>query len=89
MIRYEWDNEKNSINKAKHGVSFEDAEQFDWETSVSEIDDRMDYGEIRINVLGLIDGRLHVLVYTPRPPNVRIIGLRRANDRERKFYDTY
>ena len=63
------------------------AENFAWDTAVETIDDRFDYGEERWVTLGMIRFRLHVLVYTQRASVIRIISLRKANGRERKFYD--
>jgi len=50
-------------------------------------DRRFDYGETRLIAYGPIDGRLHCVWYTLRGDVVRIIGLRKANDRERKRYE--
>ena len=36
--------------------------------------------------IGMIDGRLHILVYTSRIDVIRVISLRKANAREEKFY---
>jgi hypothetical protein len=40
-------------------------------------------------VLGLIDGRLHALVFTPRAGRVHVISLRKANGREIKSYEAH
>ena len=49
-------------------------------------DDRRDYGEDRFIAIGFLNGRMVVLVWTPRDGAHRIIGMRKANDRERKLY---
>jgi uncharacterized DUF497 family protein len=38
--------------------------------------------------LGLIENRLHALVFTPREGAVRVISLRKANRREVLRYET-
>jgi putative transcriptional regulator len=43
------------------------------------VDNRRDYGEVRIIAIGLIDQRVHVCVYTLRGERKRIISLRRAH----------
>lgn len=43
--------------------------------------------KIASGVLGRIDGRLFVVVYTPRAGVFRIISARKANAREVKRYD--
>ena len=81
-MQYEWDADKARANQEKHGVSFDDVHRFDWESAIEAEDVRYDYGELRMQALGLIDNRLHVLVYTMRGMNVRVISLRKANRRD-------
>lgn len=50
-------------------------------------DDRFNYSEERWVALGLIDNRLHVLTYTIRGENIRLISLRKANKRESEYYE--
>ena len=81
-----WDDQKNATNKEKHGISFEEIHEFEWESATYQNDERHDYGETRCRALGLIDGRMHVVVFTVRNKDVRLISLRRANKREEKLY---
>ncbi len=80
---YEWDAIKSRRNLAKHGVPFEAVNDFDWSRSSAKEDQRHDYGETRFIAVGPIEGRLHVLVFTWRGEKIRVIGLRKANERER------
>ena len=82
IVKYQWDENKNRANKAKHGLSFEDAERFDWNTALILTDDREDYGEDRMIAQGFIDARLYILVFTRRGENIRIISLRKASKKE-------
>ena len=84
---YEWDENKRIANIIKHGIDFLEAEHFDWSSAIETIDDRDDYNEERWIALGLIDKRLHVLIYALRGNNIRLISLRKANSRERKYYE--
>ncbi len=84
---YEWDEAKRRANIAKHGVDFPIAETFVWNTAIDVEDDRKNYGESRRVALGLVDSRLYVLIYTRRSRVCRIISLRKANDRERRYYE--
>jgi hypothetical protein len=86
-MRYQWDDNKQAANKAKHGVDFTAAEGFDWLTAIEAPDNRFPYGEERFIALGLIGNRLHVLIYTRRREAIRLISLRRANKREREYYE--
>ncbi len=85
-MEYEWDENKCEANLDKHGVDFEAVRGFDWQTAQVFEDLRYDYGERRFWALGLIDDRLHVVVFTRRESAVRIINLRKANSREVKHY---
>ncbi len=49
-------------------------------------DTRRDYGEERFIAYGYVDKRLHVCVYTVRENEIRVISVRKANDREVKKY---
>lgn len=50
-------------------------------------DSRHSYGEVRYQLMGKIENRLFVLVYTLRRDVVRIISARKANQREVKHYE--
>ena len=78
---------KDASNRRKHGLSLADAERMDFDTAIYVRDDRYDYGEVRIQALGLIDGRLHMLAFTLRGDALRAISLRKANERELRRYD--
>ena len=86
-MKYEWDLNKNSANLVRRGVDFNSAVDFDWSTAIETYDDRADYSEDRWIALGCIKNCLHVLEYTERSNNIRIISLRKATKRERKYYE--
>ena len=84
---YEWDEAKNRSNFVKHGLDFADAEQVLTGPSVTFVDDRFDYGEKRLITLGLLAGRVVIIVHAPRgADSTRIISMRKANRREQKIY---
>ena len=85
-MRYEHDPKKLAINVAQHQVWFHDAEEFEWETAVIEVDSRKSYGETRLVAKGYIGLRLYVMIFTLRDTAVRLISLRKANSREMKRY---
>ncbi|MBS0611978.1 MAG: BrnT family toxin [Proteobacteria bacterium] len=82
-----FDAAKNERNVAQRGISFELAEEFEWDGALIVEDMRKDYGERRFQALGLIEGRLYMLVFTPRSGNVHVISLRKANKREVRWYE--
>ena len=85
-MKLEWDNKKNSENLKKHKLSFEDAELIFKSQTLTFVDYRHDYGEIRFITLGSLTGRVVVLVHTTRGDRVRIISMRKANERKKKIY---
>lgn len=82
-----FDPAKNQRNIELRGVSFEHAADFEFETALTWLDQRMDYGEDRWVALEFIDERLHALCYLETPHGIRVISLRKANERERRTYD--
>jgi uncharacterized protein len=82
-----FDPAKNERNIASRGISFEVAEQFEWDTAMIAEDLRKEYGEPRFQALGFIAGRLHAMVFTPRAGKIHVISLRRANRREVRRYE--
>jgi len=55
------------------GLSFDRAADFDFQTAVILVDDRRDYGETRLRAFGLLDGRLHALVFVETAGGIRVI----------------
>ena len=87
---FEWDEEKNKANLAKHGISFEEAALIFRGIAMTEIDVRQDYGEMReISIGSLPEQVVIVVVHTERSGVTRIISARSANRAERIKYDDY
>lgn len=86
-MKIEFDADKNAKDIRERGISFEIASEFDWETALVGMDRRKKYGEHRYRALGFIEDRLHVLVFTVRGKGIRVISLRKANDREGSEYE--
>lgn len=85
-MRFTHDPAKNERNIAEHGLSFDLAREFEWNTALITEDTRKTHPERRYQALGLITDRLHMLVFTPRDGVLHVISLRRANQRERSRY---
>jgi uncharacterized DUF497 family protein len=87
-MRFEWDENKDRINKAKHGVSFETATRVRDDPHVWIYFDRFEDGEDRFHAVGIVGGlMLLTVVHTYRGDTemeiVRIIGARRATRHEK------
>lgn len=87
-MELEWDEEKRQRNRNERGIDFADVVRFEFETATTVADHRTDYGEARLVSTGFLDGRLHVLCWTERDGRMRMISLRKANDREQKAFRT-
>jgi len=85
-----FDPDKDTANRAKHGLSLLDAKSFEWDTALVWSDMRREYDESRMVAMGYIGLRIVVVVFVDRPPEKpterRIISLRKANRREVKRY---
>jgi uncharacterized DUF497 family protein len=83
----DWDEAKAKVNYAKHGVRFDDPRRvFDDPFAVEFVDDREDYGEVRFNIIGMVDARLLLVAYTLRNDVIRIISARGAVSYEKRRY---
>ena len=81
---FEWDESKRQSNIEKHGIDFADIQPIFTNPVVQREDNRYDYGETRIILLGIANEVVFCVVYTWRGSVGRIISARRANKRERK-----
>ncbi|MDE6220180.1 MAG: BrnT family toxin [Lachnospiraceae bacterium] len=85
-MKFEWDEDKNIINKEKHKISFETAayvfddpyyiEMFDFEHSVD---------EDRYIAIGKV-GDILFVVFTEKKDTIRLISARLATNAERSLY---
>ena len=85
----EWDDNKNEINKKKHGISFFVAAYvFADENRVELYDSMHSIYEDRYVAIGCV-GELLYVVYTERGEAIRIISARIAGKEERELYNEY
>jgi uncharacterized DUF497 family protein len=83
----EFDGNKDLANQRKHGMSLAAASHMDFATAMVIADERRAYGEARYRAFGVIGDRLCMLAFTMRGSVMRAISLRKANARERRFYE--
>ena len=89
---FAWDENKNQVNRRKHGVSFEAAVRtFEDPTAVSYVEQVVE-GEERWHTIGLAGGIVLLLVvHTVEEEHgeekIRIISARKASPRERGLYE--
>ena len=83
---YQWDDNKNLINKRKHGISFDEAAfVFQDANRLEYLDDLHSDNEKRYITIGKVEEILFV-VYTERNEDIRLISARIADKNERKMY---
>ncbi|MCD8370806.1 MAG: BrnT family toxin [Clostridiales bacterium] len=86
FLKFEWDENKNSINKIKHKISFQTAayvfndpnyiEMYDFEHSID---------EDRYIAIGKV-GDIIFVVFTEKKDTIRLISARLATSAERGLY---
>ena len=91
-MEFEWDEAKNQKNIRKHQISFQTAMLAFADPLHIAVQDRVDGGEERWQTLGVVQGRLLLLVaHTVMDDDgeeiVRIISARKAEPKERKRYE--
>ena len=86
-MQYTWDARKNRSNLKRHKIAFEDAQRIFDGPTVERVDDRFDYGEIRVYAIGLVNGLEITVIYTDRDGDERhIISAWRSEPHERRHY---
>lgn len=88
-MKLEFDPAKRDKTLAERGLDFARAGEIFDGVHLTGQDTRQEYTEDRFITVGHLEGRLVVLVWTPRGDLRRIISMRKANDREKAFYDRY
>ncbi len=84
VIGFEWDERKSELNRAKHGIDFEEAIEVFYGPIIARRSDRND--EKRWIAIGHSEGRLIAVVFTQRADVIRIISARRARKNEEREY---
>lgn len=89
-MNFEWDEAKSEACFRERGFDFAYAARAFFDPDrVIQLDSRYSYGEERYQLMGVIERRLFVLVYTPRSDAMRIISARKANQREIRYYEDH
>ena len=83
-MKISYDPHKRARTLAERGLDFEDAARVFAGRTLDYVDDREDYGEVRWISVGLLRGRMAVLVWTVRGNSRHIISMRKANEREKE-----
>lgn len=86
-MRYTWNKDKHRINIKRHKIAFEDAQRIFEGPTVERVDDRFDYGEVRVYAIGLANDLEITVIYTDKDDDRRhIISAWRSEPHERRYY---
>lgn len=81
---FEYDETKSKSNKIKHGIDFEEAQAL-WENEYLVFKQIEMNNEERFLLVGYIDKKCYVAIFTMREDNIRIISVRRCRDNEKEL----
>ena len=81
-----FDERKRKSTLEARGLDLARADEVFAGSTLTVRDHRRDYGEDRFITIGFLDRRMVVLVWTPRNADLRIISMRKANEREQTLY---
>lgn len=91
-MQFEWDDEKEKLNKEKHGIDFSTAALvFQDQNRLEFYDEAHSEDEDRFITIGQINGIAIIImvVYTERRNAIRLISARKATNKERSAYYDY
>jgi uncharacterized DUF497 family protein len=88
-MEFEWDPEKEILNRRKHGVGFDEASTvFDDDLAIAIPDATHSMMEQRFGLFGMAaSGRLLLVLFTDRGGAIRLISSRRMTQPEIRRYE--
>jgi len=85
-MKFEWDEAKRLTNIKRHGIDFEEVENVFADITVTILDDRFDYEELRWLTFGVLGGAVVVIAHTETDEVVRVISARKVSKYEEETY---
>ena len=85
-MKITFDPAKRAETLRRRRLDFLDAESVFAGLTYTILDQRFPYSEDRYVTVGLLSGRMVIVVWTPTEDGRRIISMRKANDREQARY---
>jgi uncharacterized protein len=86
-MRITFDRAKRELALRERALDFSDARYGFAGRTLDREDRRQDYGEVRMQTVGYLAGRMVMVVWTPRGKDIRrIISMRKCNEREQARY---
>ena len=85
-MKISYDPVKRDVTLRERGLDFADAGILFAGLQITQIDERLDYAEVRFQTYGLLNERMVMVVWIGTENDRRVISMRKCNDREhRKF----
>ena len=81
-----FDPPKRDKTLRERGLDFLEAEAVFSGRTIEIVDNRRDYGECRMITIGHLDGRMVMVLWTPRGADRHVFSMRKANEREQEKY---
>ena len=85
-MKFEWDGQKSSTNREKHGIDFETAKSLWFDDRRVEFEMTFP-DEKRWALVAKIEGKTWTAVYTVRNETIRLISVRSARPKEVRLYE--
>ena len=82
-----FDEAKRQKTLRERGLDFADAGKIFDGVVIELVDDRFSYPEPRFQTFGMLNNRLAVVVWTPIKDGIRVISMRKCNEREQKSFN--
>jgi hypothetical protein len=87
-MKITFDPSKRDLTLKHRGLDFARAGDVFAGLTATVADERFDYGEVRFISAGRLDGRLVVVVWTPREDARHIISMRHCHGKEEKIWES-
>ena len=88
-MNFEWDEGKSRRNLTERGFGFEYAARIFLGATLERLDNRREYGEVRIQAIGRVSDDILFVVYTDRADTRHIISARLASRKERRLWQSF
>jgi hypothetical protein len=85
-VKIEFDPAKRDATMEQRGLDFADVVQVIIGMTVTNEDRRYDYSEPQFQTYGLLNDRLVMFAWTPIAGGLRVISMRKCNEREQNHF---
>ena len=85
-MEFGWHEKKDETTRRYRGFGFEDVIPIFARVVLETVDDRHDYGEVRVKAIGALGEDVFTVLYTQRGEVRWIISARRASRKERRLW---